>query len=731
MPLTQVPNRKHHISGLPEPVSKRKTLAERAGEPNNSNSAAPPSGRTVNGSVSELTTAALARIHDFGVSKSATGNHARGKSATKFSFCPPSPPQPIRRPAPAYGRIPKAAKAKATGGSQTTDGLQEATNVGTQVAPMAKGMPISPFTPSHSRPQFLTRDSNTIAPWDPDEKLASIEQSMTRVLEDFTKQAATREAFHADEKNALRIEMQERTVARDVLYADQMAALKVELQEQATARDVFRDDQMAALKIELQEQAAARDVSRDDQVAALRTELEAQKSARASVESALRLELVTARSHFDRQSDHASVEAARTLRLERENRELKSKLTALRAKVEYLDSGNKAQSEQYASMERQMTAAIAGANEAKEQLRKEESIRRQMHNQIQELKGNIRVFCRVRPTNGDEEASEIPANVKYPEVEESNQIIVRGKQDSSSLGKDTTKVFPFTFDRVFGPTSTNDDIFEDLSQLIQSALDGFNVCVFAYGQTGSGKTYTMSAEDGMIPKALRMIYDNTKTLEERGWSYKMVGSFVEVYNENLNDLLGKSADLDQKKLEIKHDMEKSQTTITNVTTVDLDSIDMVESVLSRAEKNRSVTATKSNERSSRSHSVFMLTLVGENNVTGEKCRGTLNLVDLAGSERVKNSGVSGQALKETQNINKSLSCLGDVIAALGQAKEGGHIPYRNSKLTSLLQFSLGGNSKTLMFCMMSPLMKNVTESVTTLKFAAKVHSTHIGRARKA
>ena len=135
-------------------------------------------------------------------------------------------------------------------------------------------------------------------------------------------------------------------------------------------------------------------------------------------------------------------------------------------------------------------------------------------------------------------------------------------------------------------------------------------------------------------------------------------------------------------------------------------------------------------------------------MTGERSEGTLNLVDLAGSERLSHSEVTGQRLKETQNINRSLSCLGDVIAALGQGKEGGHIPYRNSKvmsfpqlclresclraqqLTYLLQFSLGGNSKTLMFVMVSPLQTHLPETLTSLKFATKVHNTHIGTAKR-
>jgi len=145
-------------------------------------------------------------------------------------------------------------------------------------------------------------------------------------------------------------------------------------------------------------------------------------------------------------------------------------------------------------------------------------------------------------------------------------------------------------------------------------------------------------------------------------------------------LLGNSKDFDKKKHEIRHDDQKKQTTVTGLKTVTLDSPDTVESILKQASNNRSVAATKSNERSSRSHSIFILKLIGRNSTTNETSEGTLNLVDLAGSERLKSSGAEGDRMKETQNINKSLSCLGDVIGALGQGKEGAHIPYRNSKV---------------------------------------------------
>ena len=360
---------------------------------------------------------------------------------------------------------------------------------------------------------------------------------------------------------------------------------------------------------------------------------------------------------------------------------LEASMRSLRARIEFLESDCKSQSQAFADLEQKTQDAIKDAALANEKLRIEETLRRKLHNQVQELKGNIRVFCRVRPSLGSDSAEEEAARIMFPDDQgDSKEVEVLGPLEKSSLGNVTRKKNAFTFDRVFGPSSRNADVFDEISQLVQSALDGYNVCIFCYGQTGAGKTFTMSSEDGMIPRAVRQIYDTARSLEEKGWRYSMEGSFVEVYNENINDLLGKADEFDKKKHEIRHDMQKCKTTITDITTVNLDSPSKVEMILRQATANRSVAATKANERSSRSHSVFILKLIGENGITGEKSEGTLNLVDLAGSERLSHSGSTGDRLKETQNINKSLSCLGDVIGALGQGKEGGHVPYRNSKV---------------------------------------------------
>ena len=361
---------------------------------------------------------------------------------------------------------------------------------------------------------------------------------------------------------------------------------------------------------------------------------------------------------------------------------LESTLRASKCRVEDLELEGRKQTARLDDMQQRLQDTAQEAEDTKVRLQTEESLRRKLHNQVQELKGNIRVFCRVRPSV-DTEPLEENARITYPDSDKDRkEIEVQGLEEKSSLGNVSTKKNTFVFDRVFSPDSQNTEVFEEISQLVQSALDGYNVCIFCYGQTGSGKTYTMSADDGMIPRALHQIYETAQTLQDKGWRYSMEGSFVEVYNENLNDLLGRPEDFDKKKHEIRHDMHKCKTYVSELTSVLLDTPGKVESILRQAAANRSVAATKANERSSRGHSVFILRLTGENHTTGERSEGTLNLVDLAGSERLSQSGSTGDRLKETQNINRSLSCLGDVIGALGQGKEGGHVPYRNSKVRS-------------------------------------------------
>ncbi|KAF9574155.1 kinesin-like nuclear fusion protein [Mortierella alpina] len=423
-----------------------------------------------------------------------------------------------------------------------------------------------------------------------------------------------------------------------------------------------------------------------------------------------------------------STQSSTCLALEGDNRALKLKIERTEGTLAHRVSTIE-------SLERQLSDSEALVKALEQRIREEETIRRRLHNTIQELKGNIRVFCRVRPVTSSESASKAEtttALIKYPGLE--GREIEFSNSTESARGSQIEKVYPFTFDKVFQPSSKQEDVFEEISQLVQSALDGYNVCIFAYGQTGSGKTHTMegplnaSRESmGMIPRSVLQIYETAKALEAKGWTYTMEGQYVEIYNESINDLLGSDGLDTARKHEIRHG-PNGKTTITDITTVVLTSPEKVAALLKKAAHNRSVGSTQMNERSSRSHCVFTLRLAGKNSITDESSEGVLNLIDLAGSERLSQSGATGDRLRETQAINKSLSCLGDVIYAI--ANKDPHVPYRNSKLTYLLQNSLGGNSKTLMFVNISPLMSNFNETLCSLRFATKVNSCTIGTATK-
>ncbi|XP_043268760.1 protein claret segregational [Venturia canescens] len=353
--------------------------------------------------------------------------------------------------------------------------------------------------------------------------------------------------------------------------------------------------------------------------------------------------------------------------------------------------------------------------------------RRYLHNAIQELKGNIRVFCRVRPRIPKESAKML-CSINF--LDESTMEIARAEYSDSSISgsKNRGSKQEFSFDKVFPPTATQAQVFEELSMLVQSALEGYNVCVFAYGQTGSGKTFTMEGgesteTEGMIPRTVRHIFEEMKQFELLGWEYKIEASFLEIYNEHIVDLL----DSQQKNHEIRMaDSKGHDLYVTNLQVAEINSPEELHVCLRTAQQNRAVAATFANERSSRSHSVARIRLIGIHAEKDEQSIGNLNLVDLAGSERLK--GEEAARTAETKNINKSLANLGNVILAL--LKKQDHIPYRNSKLTHLLMPSLGGNSKTLMLLNVSPLDECFNETLNSLRFASNVNSCKTGNIKR-
>lgn len=419
--------------------------------------------------------------------------------------------------------------------------------------------------------------------------------------------------------------------------------------------------------------------------------------------------------------------------------EMSKEANSLRRKVSDMDV-----------LQKRLEEAEAEVEALREKCYDGEVTRRQLHNTIQELRGNIRVFARVRPLMGPEvEASQAGVAAEGDDADggasagagSGDEVPIAATKVATKVSADGTgltlnyerikgaKPQRFTFDRVFGGKSTQQDLFDEVSPLVQSALDGYHVCLFSYGQTGSGKTFTMQGGSGehagLIPRSVSKILEETQRANTRGWAYTLEASFLEIYNEQLRDLLkAGSASGQGGPVSIRLDASGAPD-VFGLTKVPVASQETIDKLLARADRNRAVAATEMNERSSRSHSVFILRIKGVNKERGVSLSGALNLCDLAGSERLSRSKAEGARLKETQAINKSLSCLSDVFQAL--ARKSSHVPFRNSKLTFLLQRCFTGDGKTLMLVNLSPTVLSAHESLCSLRFASHVGGIELGK----
>uniref|UniRef100_A0A7N1A438 Kinesin-like protein n=1 Tax=Kalanchoe fedtschenkoi TaxID=63787 RepID=A0A7N1A438_KALFE len=347
--------------------------------------------------------------------------------------------------------------------------------------------------------------------------------------------------------------------------------------------------------------------------------------------------------------------------------------------------------------------------------------RKILYNKVLELKGNIRVFCRSRPLNADEIASAASMAIDF-ESAKNGELLVK----SSGVSK---KVFKF--DAVFSPEADQAEVFQDTAPLVSSVLDGYNVCIFAYGQTGTGKTYTMVGTEearGVNYMTLDELFRLMKNMEHQ-YQYEVSVSVLEVYNEQIRDLLvsGTQPGISTKRLEIRQ-VGDGVHHVPGLVEARVKNMSEVWEVLQAGSNARAVGATNANEYSSRSHCMHCVMVKSKNLLNGECTRSKLWLVDLAGSERIAKTEVQGERLKEAQNINRSLSALGDVISAL--ATKSPHVPFRNSKLTHLLQDSLGGDSKALMFVQISPTDDDLSETLCSLNFACRVRGVELGPAKK-
>ena len=320
---------------------------------------------------------------------------------------------------------------------------------------------------------------------------------------------------------------------------------------------------------------------------------------------------------------------------------------------------------------------------------------------------NVNVICRFRPMNelekttGNEQVCMFtsPTSLQFNSTREKNR-------------------YRFNFDRIFPPSSTQQDIYSfGVKGIIDSVLDGYNGTVLAYGQTGSGKTYTMQGEIGsessmgLIPRMISHVFNFIHEQDSTEFMIKV--SMIEIYQEKIRDLL----DISRVNLPIREDTIKG-IYVDGCSERYVGCPQDVLAALELGSNNRAQAATNMNEHSSRSHSIFILTINQTNKKEGFSKIGKLYLVDLAGSEKISKTGATGHTLEEAKIINKSLTTLGRVINNLTDGKSQ-HIPYRESKLTRVLQESLGGNSKTCLIITCSPSIYNESETLSTLRFGER------------
>lgn len=350
---------------------------------------------------------------------------------------------------------------------------------------------------------------------------------------------------------------------------------------------------------------------------------------------------------------------------------------------------------------------IAGLKQKERLLDKK---RREALNKILDIKGSIRVFCRVRPfLLSDRRRIHEPISIGL------EKVVVK----SVGIRKE------YRYDKVFHQAATQEDVFVEVEPILRSALDGHNVCILAYGQTGTGKTFTMDGTNnqaGIIPRAIEELFRQA-SLDNSSITFSM--SMLEVYMGNLRDLLApkvasRTHEVAAKCLNIQTD-PKGMVEVEGLTQVQIPDTAKAKWWYAKGRRARSTSWTNVNETSSRSHCLMRITISRHGDDSKAKAQvSKLWMVDLGGSERLLKTGATGQTLDEGRSINLSLSALGDVIAALRRKR--GHVPYRNSKLTQILKDSLGHSSKVLMLVHISPCEEDVGETICSLSFANRARA---------
>eukprot|EP00397_Hematodinium_sp_SG-2012_P000811 GEMP01000812.1.p1 GENE.GEMP01000812.1~~GEMP01000812.1.p1 ORF type:complete len:1632 (+),score=469.22 GEMP01000812.1:457-5352(+) len=344
--------------------------------------------------------------------------------------------------------------------------------------------------------------------------------------------------------------------------------------------------------------------------------------------------------------------------------------------------------------------------------------RRRIHNRIEDLKGKIRIYTRIRPPIKTE-AGKFEPVICVPEGEMNTTVL----PDPDSDVKSDQVASQFAFDACFAP-GEQEAIFADVADLLQSCLDGYRCAIFAYGQTGSGKTHTMYGTDqhpGITRRTGAHLFALMESLSNL-YTFEVYGSIYEVYRKKIIDLIA-DLNIKGKEIAVGYDDAASKVTLEGVTERILTKPSDMHKLIEDGMKTRKVAATAMNAESSRSHLMLQLRVVNKRKGHNEKSEGKMVLIDLAGSERLKKSAVSSDAAEEAVEINVSLTALGDVIQAC--ADRAKNIPYRNHVLTKLMRDAIGGSAKTLMFVNLSPSLENRDETIQSLRWASRAKN--IGR----
>jgi kinesin family member C1 len=508
---------------------------------------------------------------------------------------------------------------------------------------------------------------------------------------------------------------------------DSHTAYKEEQEANKTKNAIIQnlENALATMKQDLKEQQSLL-AERSNELRNVMGQLKAASDERTQLQKSL----ATATEQIQKDSGINNEKLLALKELKEQNRHLHNRLEEMEAQVKF------SRTERDDAILR-LGTSDQRENELIDKLRECDRVRKEMHARLMVLIGSIRTFVRVRPSLPEEMDSLPPKqkgikeNIKeeifsFSGINGGSQISKSSKYGCDDPTKNLVSIqepwkdrgglsqrrkkWTFGFDQVFAPQSSQEDVWEATEPLVQSTVDGFNVTIFAYGQTGSGKTHTMfgrgdstSGHEGIISRAIRKLFNTKREIEELSQGAKFAAmkvEMLEIYNENVRDLLACPAGADELGASLKVVGSEAVGSIRQP----VESEAEVFKIVKTAEKRRCVKATNSNATSSRSHLVFSVEFSVFSKDGSVHQVGKLNVCDLAGSERVSKTGAVGSILEEAKHINLSLSTLSNVIEKL-QAGEK-NVPFRDSKLTALLQNSLEGNSKTLCIVCCSPRQTN-------------------------